>query len=339
MERRALGQTDLFIPPIVFGAMARREQSDRQRVEVLRAAIDRGFTAIDTAPLYGYGQSELQIAQALKGRPKHQAQIFTKVGLRWDAGHHGDVLFEDKGGSGGSRVVRKDSRPESVRWEVEQSLTRLRLECLDLVQVHHPDIHTPIAETLGALLDLRRQGKLRHIGVSNFSPAQIRDAQTALGDTPLCCVQSEYSLLRRGIETALLPMCTSQQIGVLAYSPLATGMLTDPGNRALGADVVATINQSLQPIAQHHTVSCAAVALAWVYHQSAVTAAVSGASSPSQLDDQSTALQLQLSDDETDRLSTAFAKVALVHSWEKTGLLDRLRRFAGWRLRALFRSS
>ena len=216
MHSRQLGHTDLVIPPVVFGTMARRQADDASREQLIRAAVDRGLTALDTAPLYDFGRCETQIGRALRGVPRDRVQLLTKVGLRWHGESHGRVLFAFDDAQGRRVEVRKDARPESVRWEVEQSLQRLQMECLDLVQVHHPDVDTPIAETMGELLALKAQGKLRYIGVSNFSAEQVLAAQAALGDEPLCSLQSDYSLLRREIEAELLPLFQTRVIGLLA---------------------------------------------------------------------------------------------------------------------------
>lgn len=326
---RVLGRTDLRIPPIIFGSMPRQNQSDESRVQILRTAIDCGLTTIDTAPLYGFGGVERQIAKALNGRRPDAVQIFTKVGLRWDGGEYGDVMFEFTDAEGRRGVVRKNSRPESVRWEVEQSLARLRVETLDLVQIHQPDVQTPIAETMGALLDLRAQGKVRHIGVSNFSPDQVRAAQEALSDVPLASVQPDYSLANREIEAALLPLCIEQRIGVLAYSPLAGGALAVRKNSALPRRIRFAVERFLLPIADRHGVSPAAVALAWVCTQRGISAAIAGASTSAQVVEIIAALELQLSPVEVESLSAGFAPR------RSDGLTRRARGFVGRRLRRL----
>jgi aryl-alcohol dehydrogenase-like predicted oxidoreductase len=336
MNSRALGQTDLRTPPIVFGSMENHNQTDETRVKVLRTAIDHGLTTIDTAPLYGFGRAEKQIALALEGRPNHNVQIFTKLGLRWDVGDYGDVLFDFTDSDGRHGRVCKDSRPESVRWEVEQSLERLNMDTLDLVQIHHPDVHTPLAETMGALLELRAEGKIRHIGVSNFSPDQILAAQLVLGDVPLASVQPEYSLVRRSIEVALLPLCILKRIGVLAYSPLARGVLTANPKLELSRRIRRGIERTLRPIAVQHNASLAAVALAWVRSQPGVCAAIAGASKSEQIVELVAGLEIDLSREETESLSTEFAGAQLEDAYiAQGGLIRKARRFVGRSLRRL----
>lgn len=344
MHPRLLGRTDLAIPPLVFGTMARRQADDATREQLIRAAVDRGLTALDTAPLYDFGRCETQIGRALRGIPRDRVQLLTKVGLRWHGGAHGRVLFAFDDAQGRRVEVRKDSRPDSLRWEVEQSLQRLQVESLDLVQVHHPDVDTPMAETMGALLDLKAQGKLRYIGVSNFSAEQVLAAQAALGDEPLCSLQSDYSLLRRELESELLPLCREQCIGVLAYSPLGVGILAGRLPKIDDSAAMRRLQQAfrttLSPIADVHSCSPAAVALAWLLAQPGLTAAIAGASSVEQLDTQLDAIALELAPGEVAELSQAFANLNWPASWEQSQgrvsrWLRRARRLGGRALRSV----
>ena len=329
--KRKLGRSYLFVPSLILGAMDRRDSSDEERISLFKTAIDYGFTTIDTAPLYGFGRAEAQLGNLLKQVDRDQVQILTKVGLRWDDETHGDVLFTFTNEHGSQQPVRKDSRPESVRREVEQSLIRLGVSSLDLVQVHHPDQYVPITETMGTLLDLRHEGKLRHIGVSNFSAEQIISAQQALGDVPLCSVQPEYSLVRRDAESQILPVCRDLDIGVIVYSPLGAGvlagrqsMMSDPGAGKINQVVLDVI----QPIAEDHNVSNAAVALSWVVSQPGITAAICGASTAQQLEQQAQAFEIELSESELEQLGTAFLDAQLPYSWDlkKKGLRGTVRR-------------
>ncbi len=187
---RPLGMSGLEVSPIVLGAMLRHSQGIHGHAAIVQAAVDAGSTTIDTAPLYGFGDSERALGRAIAGR-RQCVQILTKVGLRWDDAH-GDVLFEFWNGRS-MQAVRKNSRPESIRLEIERSLARLGIETIDLVQVHHLDRHVAIAESIGALKELRAEGKLRAIGVSNYSQPEIVEAEAALGDVPLASVQLRYN--------------------------------------------------------------------------------------------------------------------------------------------------
>ena len=311
MNTTTLGRTHLSVPRLIFGSMARGTHNDSTRIEVLQTAIESGLTTIDTAPLYDFGQAERQIARALQSMPDKKVQILTKVGLRWDAGDHGEVLFKYTDPDGNHGAVRRNSRPESICWEVEQSLERLQLETLDLVQIHQPDEDTPLDETMGALLDLRSAGKLQHIGVSNFSIQQINKAQRALGDVPLASVQPEYNLLQRQVESELIPLCSKDDIGILAYSPLAAGHLTGSSKVDTPIAIRKVVQDTLLPIAAQHGVTAASVALAWIFQRPGITAAIAGASSPSQVIQQVKALELELTAQETEQLTTHFARVPL----------------------------
>lgn len=298
-----------------------------ERVRTLHAAIDAGITSIDTAPLYDFGESERLVGQAIADR-RSRVQVLGKVGLRWDD-DHGEVLFEAQQEQGPLRVVRRDSRPVSVRRDVEQSLRRLGIDALDLCQVHHPDPSVPIADTMGELLRLRDEGKLRAIGVSNYSAAQVNEAARALGGVPLASVQSEYSLLRREVERELVGAVQALGAGLLAYSPLMHGLLAgrmarrrrlpqgdhrrwDPAFHPLNvARVERARLEALEPLARRHGVSEAQVALAWVLHQPGVTAVIAGGSSPAQARSNARAAELVLHPVELADLAAAFETVVI----------------------------
>lgn len=281
-----------------------------------------------TAPLYDFGRSERQLARALKGVHRDKIQIFTEVGLRWDADAQGEIFFEHIESNGNRRTVRKDSRPESIRWEVEQSLSRLETEVLDLVQVHQPDVLTPISDTMGALLDLRAEGKLRHIGVSNFSASQTEQAKNALGQVPLSSVQPEYNLVRRDIEHEILPFCLEHKVGVLAYSPLAGGLLASATRTETPANMRRVIPETLIPMAQDYGVTAASTALNWAFNHPGISALITGASSTSQVEELGRARDLRLSETELQRLTIDFGRVSFVLPGQRS-VLRRTRRIIG----------
>jgi aryl-alcohol dehydrogenase-like predicted oxidoreductase len=264
----------------------------------------------------------------IRGR-RDQFQILTKVGIRWDdPKEHGQVLFKTRTHDGVLRTFRRNSRPDSVRLEVDRSLRRIGVEVLDLVQVHRLDPDTPIAETMGALADLCRSGKVRAVGVSNYSAAELRRAQRELGEVPLASQQIGCSLLGRGTEREVLPCARELGVGVLAYRPLAEGMLSerfDP-NRLPPTDVrrvsplaqpinhariQAAIAKTLVPIAERHGATVAQVALAWVLAQPGVSAAVVGARSPDQARQNAAAADLVLDPHEVAQLHAAFSLLRL----------------------------
>ncbi len=323
----ALGTSGPNISPVVFGSQSFSRRDPEARVRTLHAAIDAGITSIDTAPLYGFGEAERIVGRAIADR-RGSVQILGKVGLRWDD-DHGDVLFETRTPDGRPLVVRRDGRPRSVRSDVEQSLQSLGIEALDLCQVHHPDPSVPIADTVGELLRLRGEGKLRAIGVSNFSPQQVQEAIDALGDVPLCSVQSEYNLLCRGVERTLLPFVAEHGIGMLAYSPLMHGLLAGcmAGGRRLSFEdhrrfipafapvnvprVEAARERGLMSLARRRGVTPAEVALAWILHQPGVSAVIAGASDPSQARANARAAELRLRAGELAGLTAEFERVRL----------------------------
>jgi methylglyoxal reductase len=318
-ERTPLG-------PVVLGVMGFAPRSREARVATIRTALAAGITTIDTAPLYGLGESERAVGEAIAGpragvraRVRGGVRVVTKVGLRWD-GDHGEPFLSAAGGV----VVRRDGRPVSVRRDVEDSLGRLRLDALDVVLVHHPDPLVPIADTIGALLRLREEGKLHAIGVSNFDLEQVRAARDALGDVPLSYAQERYSLVDRGIEAALLPEHAAAGTGVLAYSPLAQGLLADLRLLGLPRPIVdwrrglpefALVNRraieraaafALRPVAERHGVEPATIALSWVLSRPGVQGVVAGASAPAQVPALARAAEVSLSPGDRERLALAF---------------------------------
>ncbi|MCB9715512.1 MAG: aldo/keto reductase [Myxococcales bacterium] len=347
MQPRPLGSCGLLVSPIVHGAQAFARKEPTDRVRTLHAAIDAGITSIDTAPLYEFGESERLVGQAVADR-RERVQLLSKVGLRWDD-DHGDVLFTTVDEHGAPRVVRKDGRPASVRRDVEQSLRRLGVDELDLCQVHHPDSHVPVADTMGELLRLRDEGKLRAIGVCNYSAEQIVEAQRALGEVPLASLQSEYSLLRRQVERGPMDAVHELGIGFLAYSPLMHGLLAGrmAHHRRLARDDhrrynplfhplnVARVEQArargLEPLARRHGVLEAQVALAWVLGRPGVTAVIAGASTAAQVRANVRAVELRLLPGERAGLEAEMAQVQLdphVRPRRRDRLRDRGERIA-----------
>lgn len=326
MKLRRVGKSGLEIPPIVLGGMFRDPVARTPELErALDRALDVGLFAIDTAPLYEFGESEKLLGRFVRSRSASLC-LMTKVGLRWD-GAWGDILFEANV-RGQHRIVRRDSRPEAIRRDVEESLARLRCETLDLVQVHHRDHQTPIAETMGELVRLLSEGKLRAVGVSNFSATELVEAQSSLGDVPLASTQNDYSLIERSPEKELLPAARSIDAGLLAYSPLAQGLLagrmldgTLPASdgRLQGAlfqpGNVKLLNRALEdvacPIADRAGVGLAEIALGWVIAQPGVCAAIVGAQNEAQVEVAAAAACVKLSGAERVRLDQAFAALPL----------------------------
>lgn len=225
MQYRQIGQTDMKASCIAFGAWAIGggpwwgPSDDEESVRAIHAALDAGVNLIDTAPLYEYGRSERLVGRAIRGR-RDQVIVATKCGL-WYKDSRGSEWFPQAG-----HMIRRSLRPDTIREEIEESLRNLGVDCIDLYQTHWQAIEpdkTPIADTMACLLALRDQGKIRAIGASNATTADMQDYRRA-GELSAC--QPRYSMLDRTIEADVLPYCLTNGIAVLAYSPLEQGLLT-----------------------------------------------------------------------------------------------------------------
>jgi len=251
-------------------------------IATIRAAVERGVTLIDTAPAYGFGRSEEIVGKALaEGGLRGRVQIATKVGLSW-----------------GSSGLYRDSRPVRLRRELEDSLRRLQTDVIDLYQVHWPDLQTPVAETAGTLEDLRREGKIRAIGVSNYSPVQMDRFRVAAS---LDAIQSPYNLFEREIEGDVLPYAGNTGLTLLSYGALCRGLLTgrmtptttfsgddlrkvDPKFAGVRYREYLSAVEALRKLAQERFgKSVLALAVRWVLDQGP-TIALWGARRPEQLD-------------------------------------------------------
>ncbi|QAT89226.1 aldo/keto reductase family oxidoreductase [Corallococcus coralloides] len=293
MQKRRLGNSDMELTALGFGAwaiggggwaFAWGAQDDAQSIEAIQRALDSGINWVDTAAVYGLGHSEDVVARALKGRDK-RPYVFTKCGMVWN--EQGKV----------SRRLRADS----VRRECEASLRRLKVDAIDLYQVHWPvEDGAELEEGWTALAELQRQGKVRWLGVSNFNVSQLEQVR---GIAPVTSLQPPYSLIHRDIEDDLLPYCQTQGLGVIVYSPMASGLLTGAMTRerilAMPDDDWRRGSEDFQePKLSHHLSlvermrevgarhgrSPAEVALAWTLRGPAVTAAIVGARSAKQVE-------------------------------------------------------
>ena len=215
MERRRLGGTDMDITRLGFGSWAIGgggwdygwgPQDDRQAIEAIERAVGLGMNWIDTAAVYGLGHSEELVGRAVRGM-RERPYLFTKCSMVWDS----------------RRAIGRSLRAESVRRECEASLRRLGVDAIDLYQIHWPNPDEQIEEGWEAMARLKDEGKVRHIGVSNFGIEQMRRAQRV---APIASLQPPYSLLRPEVEDEVLPFCREQGIGVIVYSPMASGMLS-----------------------------------------------------------------------------------------------------------------
>lgn len=333
MRTRKLGASGIETPVVILGAWAMGGwywggADDAESVTAIHRALDVGMTAIDTAPAYGMGHSEEVVGAALAGR-RERAIVMTKCGLRWDD-DRGEFDFNMVMPNGDKHALYRNLRPDSVRLECERSLKRLRTDVIDLYQCHWPDPTTPIAETMGEMVKLHREGKIRAVGVSNFSPDQMEEVRFALGDLPLASDQPRYNLRDRAIEREVLPYAREHDIGIIVYSPLDQGLLTgkmtadrtfpkgderakrwtlSPENRRR---VNAVIRDAVAPIAERHEATAAQVASAWTFHRPGVTAAIVGARNAAQVDENAAAARLGLGPEEIETLAAAFESLELV---------------------------
>ncbi len=323
METRQLGNSDLRVPPIIYGAWAIGGwywggTDDEASVRGIHEAIDLGITAIDTAPMYGFGHSEEVVGRAIRGR-RAAVQVLTKCGMRWDR-DEGQFFFNTTDDNGKEYAVYRNLKRDSIVEECERSLKRLGVETIDLYQCHWPDNTTPLSETMETLLRLQEQGKIRHIGVSNFTPEMI---ETCRKHGSVVSNQPHYSLLKRDAEADILPYCREHNIGLIVYRPLEQGLLTgkygpdasfgEGDNRAndrlFSKESRRRIQSALakiQPIADAYNATLAQVTIAWTIGEPGITAAIVGARNPEQVRDNVGAVGILLSDGERKAIRDIF---------------------------------
>ncbi|RIV24929.1 aldo/keto reductase [Fibrisoma montanum] len=330
MEYRNLGESDLRVSAITFGAWAAggwmwggTERSDA--VNAIRASYDLGVTSIDTAPVYGQGASEEIVGEAIKDIPRDKVQILTKYGMRWDL-TQGDFAFKSKDNAGNDIDIYRYAGKESIIKECEDSLKRLGTDYIDLYQMHWPNKTTPIEESMEAVLRLIEQGKIRQAGVSNYNVAQMQQAETVL---KLVANQVPFSMINRGIEDELVPYCIEHKKSILAYSPMERGLLTGkikPGHQFSEGDHranyrffkeanIAETNDFLQrikPLADEKNVSLSQLVIRWTIDRPGITVALVGARNAEQATQNAKAIDLKLSADELSFINQQLEELELV---------------------------
>jgi len=317
-----LGTTGMRITRVGFGAwaiggggwsFAWGSQDDADSIGAIRHAVERGINWIDTAAVYGLGHSEEIVARALRDIPADdRPYVFTKAGLVWDDHNR-------------PAPPRRVGDPLSIRREVEASLRRLDVERIDLYQMHWPaEDGTLLEDYWGTLLQLKEEGKVRAVGLSNHDVAQLEAAER-LGHVDT--LQPPFSAIRREVAAAELPWCAAHRTGVIVYSPMQSGLLTgaftlaraaqlgaddwrsrSPDFRGLGLRRNVALADALRPIAQRHGATVAAVAVAWTLAWPGVTGAIVGARSPDQVDGWIGAASLKLTDTDLDDVATAIKR-------------------------------
>ena len=294
MQTRKLGNSDLFITPIGFGSWAIGgagwefgwgPQDDQASIEAIHRALDLGVNWIDTAAVYGLGHSEELVARAVDEWSGARPYVFTKCGLRWNR----------------EGAVEEVLKADSIRKECEDSLRRLKVDVIDLYQIHWPT-EDPAEDQEGweTMAELQREGKVRWIGLSNWNVEQMRMAQQI---APITSLQPPYSLLKREVEEQILPFCESEGIGVIVYSPMASGLLTGGMTRERAANLPESdwrhsnpdfqepqlsknlaVADALREVGARHGRSPGEVAVAWTLRLPAVTGAIVGARSAEQVE-------------------------------------------------------
>jgi aryl-alcohol dehydrogenase-like predicted oxidoreductase len=305
MKTKRLGNSDLSITPVGFGAWAIGgsgwefgwgDQDDRASIAAIHRALELGINWIDTAAVYGMGHSEEVVASALRSWPGPRPYVFTKCGLRWDK----------------QGYVHNNLQAKSIRHECEESLRRLQVDAIDLYQVHWPT--EDLEEGWSEMARLQKEGKVRWIGVSNFDADQLLRTEKI---APVTSLQPPYSLIRREIESEILPYCYSNGIGVVVYSPMASGLLTGAMTRERAAMLPAgdwrsrdpefrepklsqnlALVERLREVGEKYHRPPGQIAVAWVLRNPAVTAAIVGARNAQQVEKNIGAVELQLSDEE-----------------------------------------
>jgi aryl-alcohol dehydrogenase-like predicted oxidoreductase len=314
MEKKKLGNSDMELSPIGFGAwaigggdwaFAWGPQDDNDSIAAIHKAIDLGVNWIDTAAVYGLGHSEEVVARALKTAAK-KPYVFTKCGLVWNE----------------KREVTNDLK--QVRRECEDSLRRLGMETIDLYQMHWPKPDEQIEEAWGVMADLKKEGKVRWVGVSNFSVAQM---ERAMKIAPITSNQPPYSMLNRAVESEVLPFCRKNGIGTINYAPMHSGLLTGAMSKERVANLPKddfrrnaknyqepllsrnlAVADFIGKIGKRHGVSAGVIAIAWTRHNPAVTAAIVGGRNAKQVEGVIPATTFRLSDEEFAEIQAYLAE-------------------------------
>jgi len=336
MQRKRLGTADFTISPIGLGTWAIAgsgwefswgAQDDAESLAALEYAVERGVNWIDTAAVYGLGHAEEIVGQLLRRFPTSQRPlVFTKGSLVWDRT---------------TKQISHSLAPESLAREIEDSLRRLQVETIDLYQIHWPAFppggpDDGIESALSVLANARKQGKLRAIGVSNFDVAQLKRARAI---TDIASLQPPYSALMREVEANILPFCEQAGIGVIAYSTLQSGLLTGAMTRERIAELPdddwrktrspdfqeprltnnLALVEAFRRIGEGHGLTPAAVAIAWVLRQSAVTGAIVGARRPAQVDGLLGAVNFQINAEELAEITQLLPRGMGTNVPEATG--------------------
>ena len=301
MKYTAISQTELSVSAITLGTwvlggdMWGAADAD-QGIASIQAALDAGINMIDTAPVYGFGRSEEIVGRSLKGR-RDKVLIATKCGLVWSG-----------------KNIRTDLSPSSIKREIDDSLKRLQTDYIDLYQCHWPDPATPIEKSMEALRRLLEQKRIRYVGVSNFEPDLIRKAAAIV---PVVTTQNHYSMLERSVEKGLLPFCRATDCGLLAYGPLAGGILTGKYSeekkfpkgdarsffyKYYSGEVFAKVRGILDELNSYNR-PLNQIAINWVRQQPGVASVIVGSRNPTQVQANAAAAEWDLTSDQLNAIT------------------------------------
>ncbi len=328
MKKRKLGNSELELSPVALGAWAiggwMWGGSDRKEsIGAIHACLDQGISTIDTAPVYGFGQSETILGEAIKGR-RDKYEILTKCGLKWE-GTKGEFHFTTRDNDGKVRDLYKYSGRDSLIKECEESLKRIGTDYIDLFQTHWPDNTTPMEEAMEAFDILLKQGKIRAAGVSNYSLDQMKRASSAV---QISSNQLAYSMVRREIEEDIVPWCLENNCGILAYSPLQRGLLTgkitpdypfSPGDSRPETPHFKINNliktnkflEVLKPVAEGKGATLAQLVIQWTLMQPGITVALVGARNAEQVEQNAGSMNITLSPEEIGFIDAELSKLNL----------------------------
>ena len=312
MEKIRFGQTDLDVSVVVLGTWvtggwAWGGANERDSIMAILRSLEMGVNFIDTAPVYGFGRSELIVCKALKewGRSRN-VMIATKCGLEWDEKEN----------------IRRNSSPARIMEEVDQSLQRLGVECIDLYQIHWPDSKTPFETTMETMVKLRESGKIRYIGLSNFNREQT---EICLKAGPVHSLQPPYNLFERGVESELLPFCREKGIATLGYGGLCRGLLTgkfsgdekfpkgdlrraDPKFKPDRFKQYTKAVEAMKKIATKYQKTVAQLALRWALRPEGVTTIIAGARTAKQAEDNAGVSDWRIAPEDLQKIEDILAK-------------------------------
>lgn len=332
MQLRPLGNSGVSVSPVTFGAWAIGGwmwggSEEQDSIAAIQASVDAGATSIDTAAIYGQGYSEELVAKAIKGR-RDKVQVLTKCGMRWDDPRGSDP-WNTQNNQGQAITVTRNSKPDSIAYECDQSLRRLQIDVIDVYQIHWPDLTTPIEESIEAMYKLQKAGKIKAIGVSNYNLKQISTAEAWLTErgSVLASHQPPYSVINRGIEKEILPYCRQMNVGIVCYSPMERGLLTGkygPDHKFPEGDhrsnykafkpevrkLVSAALEQVKAIADRHQASFAQLIVNWTFSEPGITAALVGARNAEQAIHNAGAMKFTLSDVERQQIRAAFTPAA-----------------------------